>query len=131
MPGFRMPGRRGTAARSVTSGAARGEPGGGQDPPDGSRADAVPEAEELALDAPVPPPRVLPGQAPDEFADLLRDQRASCGVRVGPLVHDDLPVPGEQGAGCHDPVQPKACGQQPRQGSDQGGSAQSGFGPLT
>jgi hypothetical protein len=29
-------------------------------------------------------------------------------------------VPGEQGAGCHDPVQPKALGQQPRHGSDHG-----------
>ena len=29
------------------------EPGGGQDPADRSRVDAVPEAEELALDAPV------------------------------------------------------------------------------
>jgi len=37
---------------------------------------------------------------------------------VGPLVLDDAPVPGEQGGGCHDPVQPKALGQQPCQGGD-------------
>ena len=41
------PGRRRPARR-------RGEPGRCQDPADRSRADAVPEAEELALDAPVP-----------------------------------------------------------------------------
>ena len=29
-------------------------------------------------------------------------------------------MPGEQGAGRHDPVQPKASGQQPRQGGDYG-----------
>lgn len=41
------------------------EPGFGQDPPDGSRADPVPETKELTLDATVSPPRVLPGQPPD------------------------------------------------------------------
>jgi hypothetical protein len=29
-------------------------------------------------------------------------------------------VPGAQGGGCHDPVQPKAPGQQPRQGGEHG-----------
>ena len=29
-------------------------------------------------------------------------------------------MPGKQGAGCHDPVQPKVPGQQPRQGGDHG-----------
>ena len=41
------------------------EPGSGQYPPDRSRANAMTEAEELALDAPVPPPWVLPGQPQD------------------------------------------------------------------
>jgi hypothetical protein len=52
------PGRRRPAWRG-------GEPGGGHDPADGSRGDAVAEAEELTLDAPVAPPRVLPGQLLD------------------------------------------------------------------
>ena len=102
------PGRRCPAGRGR-------EPGCGQDPPDGSRADAIAEAEELTLDAPVPPPRVLTGQPPDQLADLLWDRRTSGGVRVGPLVLDDAPVPGEQGAGRHDPVQPQVPGQQPRE----------------
>ena len=57
--------------------ACRAEPGRGQDPADCSRADSMAEAEELALDAPVSPPRVLPGQVQDQIADLLGDSRAS------------------------------------------------------
>jgi hypothetical protein len=41
------------------------EPGCGQDPANRSGADAVPEAEEFALDVPVSPLRVLPGQPLD------------------------------------------------------------------
>ena len=58
----------------------------------------------------VPPVRVPPGQLPDQLADVLRDLRASGGVRIGPFVLDDAPVPGEQGGGCHDPVQSKGAG---------------------
>jgi len=50
--------------------------------------------------------------------DFLRDGRAPGGIRVGPLVLDQAPVPGEQGRGRHDPVQPKVPGQQPRQRGD-------------
>lgn len=92
----------------------------GQDPPNRSFADAVPEAKELALDAPVPPARVRPGQLPDKLADLLWDRRASGGFRIGPFVLDDAPVPGEQGGGCHDPVQRKVPGQQPCERCDHG-----------
>ena len=92
------------------------EPGFGQDPPDRSRADTVPKTEELTLDAAVSPARVLPGQPPDQLADLLRDRRASGGVRVGPFLLDQATVPGEQGARHHDPLYPKVPGQQPRQG---------------
>ena len=52
------------------------EPGCGQDSPDRSGADAVPEAEEFALDAPVSPSRVLPGQPLVQLTDLFRDRRA-------------------------------------------------------
>jgi hypothetical protein len=48
-----------------------------QDPPDRSCPDAVPQAGEFTLDAPVSPPRVLPGQLLDQLTDLLRDRRAS------------------------------------------------------
>lgn len=66
------------------------------------------------------PARVPPGQLPDQLADLLRDLRASGGVRIGPFVLDDAPVPGKQGGRCHDPVQPKVPGQQPCERCDHG-----------
>jgi hypothetical protein len=43
-----------------------------------------------------------------QCADLLRDRRASGGVGVGPFILDQPPVPGEQRAGRHDPVQSAA-----------------------
>jgi hypothetical protein len=45
----------------------------------------VAEADELALDAPVAPARILPGQLLDERVDFIWDSRASRGVRVGPF----------------------------------------------
>jgi hypothetical protein len=57
------------------------------------------------------PPRILPGQPPNQLTDLLRDRRASGGIRLGPLLLDEAPVPGEQGAGHHDPLYPKVPGQ--------------------
>ena len=59
---------------------------------------------------------VLPGQPPDQLTDLRTDRRASGGVRVGPFLVDQAPVPGEQSARRHDPLYPKVPGQQPRQG---------------
>jgi hypothetical protein len=50
---------------------------GGQDPTDGSLADAVAEAEKFALDAAVSPARVLPGQLLDQLADLIRERWSS------------------------------------------------------
>jgi hypothetical protein len=78
----------------------------------------VPETEEFALDSPVPPPRILPGQPTDQLTDLLRDRRAPGGVRIGPFLLDHAPVPGEQRGGCHDPVQPQMLGQQSRERAD-------------
>ena len=89
----------------------------------------LPEAEELTLYPAVPPPRVLPGQPPDQRADLLRDRRPSGGVRAGPRVLDQAPVPGEQGAGCHDPV-PQVPGQSRASAAIAARSAQSCFGPA-
>ena len=63
---------------------------------------------------------VLPGQPPDQLADLLRDGRAPGSTRIGPLVLDQAPVSGEQGTGRHDPVQALVPGQQPCQSGDHG-----------
>ncbi len=75
-------------------------------------------AKEFALDTPVSPPRVLSGQLYGQLANLIADQRASRLVRIGPLLLDQPPVPGQQRARRHDPMQPKALGQQPRQRGD-------------
>ena len=75
------------------------ESGGGQGPADGALADAVAETDELALDAPVAPAWVLPGQLLDQRADLIGNRLASRGGRVGPFSLDKAAVPGEQGAG--------------------------------
>ena len=40
-------------------------------------------------------------------------------------------MPGEQGGGCHDPVQPKALGQQPCQGGDDHSPVRLRAGDLT
>src|ERR1022692_666971 len=94
------------------------QPGGGQDPPDRAFANAVTAADKFALDAPVAPARVLPGQLLDEFAYLVRDRRASRGVRVSPFLPGQALMPGEEGARGHDSVQPEAGGQQPSQSGD-------------
>jgi len=70
------------------------------------------------LDAPVSPPRVLPGQPPDQLTDLLRDRRAPGGIRIGPLVPHHAPAPGEQRGGCRDPAQPQMLRQQPHERGD-------------
>ena len=57
-PGRRRPPRRGA------------EPGGGQDPADRPLPHPVPQAEQLALDAPVAPARVLPRQLLHQRAHL-------------------------------------------------------------
>ena len=107
-PRRRRPPRRGT------------EPGGGQDPADRPLPYPVPQAEQLTLDPPVAPARVLPRQLLHQRADLGRDRRPSRRVRIGPLPADQAPVPGQQRARGHDPVQPQPPGQQPGQGGEHG-----------
>jgi hypothetical protein len=63
------------------------EPGCGQDPPDGSRADAIAETEELTLNAPVPPPRMR--RCPRRgfcLAYCLTSSRISSGTGGRPVV---------------------------------------------
>jgi hypothetical protein len=102
--------RRGAGLNPAAAGIRRMVPGAG----------AVAETDELALDAPVAPARVLPGQLPGQRADLIGDQWASRGVRVGPFCLDKAAVPGEQGARGHHQVRSEAGGKQPGQGGDHG-----------
>jgi hypothetical protein len=90
------------------------EPGCGQDPANRSLADAVAQAQEFTLDAPCPTAGSA-WPATGSACRSHRDRRASGCVRAGPFVPDQAPVPGEQGAGRHDPVQ-QASGQRSRRG---------------
>jgi hypothetical protein len=107
------------------------ESGGGQDRADGALAGAVADTDELALDAPVAPAWVLPGQLAGQRADLIGDRRASRGVRVGPFSLDKAAVPGEQGARGHHPMRSEAGGKQPGQGGDHGAIGPGGPGRPT
>jgi len=109
-----------TAARSATSAAARDrgqrQPGsvGSSPPPPGT------QARQLALDAPVPPARVLQRQLLHQCPRLGWDRRPAQGIRIGPFPLDQAAVPGQQCARRHDPVQPQAPRQHPGQGGEHG-----------
>jgi hypothetical protein len=121
MPGSRTPERPGTAAMPAMHGALPGP---------GPAADRIRRIVPFPARCPSPvsspwirwqpPARVLPGQLLSQLPRLLRDGRSSRCVRIGPLPGDQAPVPGQQRARSHDPVQPQAPGQQPPEGRDHG-----------
>jgi hypothetical protein len=69
----------------------------GQDAPDGAGTDPVPQPEQLTLDAPVPPARVLAGHPHDQILHLVADRWAAGPVRVRPTPPDQPAVPRQQG----------------------------------
>jgi hypothetical protein len=72
------------------------EPGGAKDLPDGRGADPVAESGEFAVDAAIPPGRVLGGQPQDQRADAGGDGgSARAGVRGGPPASDEVSVPAQ------------------------------------
>ena len=89
-----------------------------QDLPHGGGGDRVAELDELAVHPPVPPGRVVRGDADDELAD-----RGCCGRPAGtalagvvPSAGDQSPVPGEQRRRGHrEDLAPPAAGDQPGQ----------------
>ena len=74
------------------------DPGIMQDLPHGGGGDRVAEFDELALHAPVPPRRIVRGDAEDELADGGCRGRPSGTAPAGvvPFAGDQAPVPGEQ-----------------------------------
>lgn len=108
-----MPGSGGTAPRSVPA-VERDEvpPAAGswrsRWPRDGC------QAEELALDPIVAPPRVLPGQAQDQVPGLRIDRRsAGPPVWSGPLACHKLPVPSKERLRPDQERAPHPSGQEP------------------
>jgi hypothetical protein len=93
--GLRMkelrPGRSGSPRRRVDS-------GGVQDSPHGGGADLVAETGELAMDAAIPPRRILGSQAHDQGAQAGGDGRSTGPDGLGgPAAGDQLAVPAQDG----------------------------------
>jgi len=107
------------------------QPRGGQDPADRPLPRRAPQAEHLALDAPVAPARVLPRQLLHQRPHLVRDGRSSWCIRVGPFLLDHAPVPGQQGPWRHDVVQAQVLGSSLARAAITAWSAQSGSGRVT
>ena len=78
------------------------------------------EAGELALDAAVPPARVLPCKADDELAEFAVDARAARPARVGPILSDQAPVPGQESGGGDEAAAAQFAGEEPGQGGQEG-----------
>jgi hypothetical protein len=71
---------------------------------DRARAYAVAQPLQLALDPPVPPPRVVVCQPTYQAADFVVDRRSACFARVGPESSEQSPVPGQQCCWGDEPV---------------------------
>ena len=63
-----------------------------------------PGAHQFSLDSPMPPARILAGQAEHEITYLTADARASRPVRIGPPPTDQTTVPGQQRGRCDNPM---------------------------
>jgi hypothetical protein len=88
LPGRPGPSRRGIEARTL------------QDSPDGRGGYGVAESDQLALDPPVAPSRILAGHPQDQGSDRRCDGwSARSSVRVGPASGDELSVPAQQCSG--------------------------------
>ena len=81
-----------------------------EDARDRARADAVPESDELSLDAAMSPTRV-PGKSDHQFAQFVIDHGASWPVGVGPFPGDQAAMPCQYRARCHDAMAAQVGGQ--------------------
>jgi hypothetical protein len=68
-----------------------------EDRPDGARRQLDSEPEQFALDPPVAPARILPGQANHQLTHLVLRRRATgTPVRIRPTARDELTMPTQQ-----------------------------------
>ena len=96
------------------------EPGPGQDRPDRSRANPVTRDRGAHRGCGGAPTAGFAWPAAGPARGSPPGWAAVRWGSGGSLALDQAPVPGEQGAGCHDPVQPQVPVQQPRQRGDHG-----------
>jgi len=78
----------------------------------------IPRVLELALDAPIPPRRVLFGQAGDGATDPSRLGRPPGAPRVRPTARNELAVPRENRLGANEKRSPAQPWQNPARGSE-------------
>lgn len=105
----------------------RGAFGGGvdvvvfEDLPHRRRRDGVAEADEFALDASMPPGRVVLGESHDQSADLGTRWRSSrVSAALGPVAGDSSTVPSQQRLGSHDPALAESAGEYSGNSAEQG-----------
>jgi hypothetical protein len=84
----------------------------GQDPTDRPGTDPMTEPHQLTQDPPMPPPRILPRQAHNQFADFLGNGWTTCPLWIGPLHANQAAVPGQQCRRRDEPTQPQRTWQQ-------------------
>jgi len=77
------------------------------------------EPSQLALDALVAPPRVLPGEADNQLLHLLIQWWSAYPVWIGPHAGDQPPMPAQQGLGLDEEARPVSPGQDAADRSEQ------------
>ena len=91
-----------------------------QNLPDSRRGHGIAEADQLALDAPVPPAGILAGHPQHQCPDRLRCGRpARLSSRVGPASGHEVGVPAQQGPRRDEPEPAQLRGQQPAERAEE------------
>jgi hypothetical protein len=87
----------------------------GEDPPNGTGADPIAQAEELTLNSPMSPSWILPGEPDDQRFDLVADRWTARPVRIRPMLLDESAMPRQHGARGNETMLSHPSGQQPGQ----------------
>jgi hypothetical protein len=103
-----------------------------EDLPHGRWRDRMSEADEFAVDAPVPAGRILSCEAQDEAAKFDRGGRPAGSTRLGlgPVGGDAFAVPAQQCFGCDDPAGAESAGEGCCDGAEQAPVIIVDFGPV-
>jgi hypothetical protein len=91
-----------------------------QDPPDGRRADAVAEFEQLALEPQIPPTRVLPRHPHHQGDEHLVDRWPTGPVGIGPSSAQEAAMPTQDRVRGNHAVAPQHSGQPPHECGEHG-----------
>jgi len=89
-----------------------------QDPPNGRGADAMAELEQLALEPPVAPARVLPRHPHHQGGEEVVDRWPSGPMGVGPSLADEATMPAQDSVQGDQTATPQCSGQSSYQGGE-------------